>query len=262
MNYFLFYSFLFPIGYQVANLTINGEDALSQLNEGKLTINNITTNTTVEVTFEPIQGYAEHIKMSVTDGDRTAIGYSSSWGLDFSNVDGVKAWIVSGFTDDATVLLSRVKIVPPNTGLYLTSDVAGVEVDVPTTDKDIYYANLLKAAVTEETIQPTEMHDGVEYTNFVVGKLTNGEMGFVRVKESRILGPNKSRLLVPSSYYQVSAPNLRVEFIDETATDIKDFEAVHQQPIGHVFDLQGRKLPVNQARKGVYISKGKKYVIK
>ena len=209
-----------------------------------------------------IPGSTETVKMAVASGDRTAIGYSSSHGLDFTNVTDVKAWIVSGFTDDATVLLSRVKIVPPNTGLYLTSDVAGIEVDVPTTDKDIYYANLLKAAVTEETIQPTEMIGGVEYTNFVVGKLTNGDMGFVRVTAERTLGPNKSRLLVPSSYYPVNAPSLSVEFIDETTTDIKDFEAEHQQPTGHVFDLQGRKLSVDQARKGMYIYKGKKYFIK
>ena len=248
--------------YQVATLTINGEDAKSQLTDGTLTISNVTANKTVEVTFEGIPGYTETIKMTVPNGDRTAIGYSSSNGLDFTNVTDVKAWIVSGFTDDATVLLSRVKIVPPNTGLYLTSDVAGVEVDVPTTDKDIYYANLLKAAVTEETIQPTEMIGGVEYTNFVVGKLTNGDMGFVRVTAARTLGPNKSRLLVPSIYYPVNAPSLSVEFIDETTTDIKDFEAEHQQPTGHVFDLQGRKLPVDQARKGMYIYKGKKYLIK
>lgn len=249
-------------GYQVSTLTVNGEDVKSQLSNGMLTISNVTANKTVEVTFELIPGYTESIRMSVPNGDRTAIGYSSSLGLDFTNVQGVKAWIVTGFTDDATVLLSRVKIVPPNTGLYLTSDVAGVEVDVPTTDKDIFYANLLKAAVDEETIQPTETHEGVEYTNFVVGKLTNGEMGFVRVKTARTLGPNKSRLLVPSSYYPVNAPSLSVEFIDETITDIKDCKDEHQQSTDYVFDLQGRKLPVGQAHKGMYIYKGKKYFIK
>ena len=212
---------------------------------------------------------SEEIKMSVPNGDRTAIGYSSSHGLDFTNVEGVKAWIVTGFTDDASVLLSRVKIAPPNTGLYLTSDVAGIEVDVPITNKDIYYANLLKAAVDEETIHPTETHDDVEYTNFVVGKLTNGDMGFVRVKTDRTLGPNKSRLLVPSSYYPVNtqAREVHIEFNDDegvspTSTIIKNFETANQQLTNYFVDLQGRKLSVEQARKGVYIYKGKKYVIK
>jgi hypothetical protein len=206
----------------------------------------------------------ETIKMAVASGDRTAIGYSSANGLDFTNVTDVKAWVVTGFMDDATVLLSRVKVVPPNTGLYLTSDVAGVEVVVPKTDFDVYYANLLLAAVNEETINPTEVHDGVEYTNFVVGKLNSGEMGFVRVKNTRTLGPNKSRLLVPSSYYPVSnqAPELQVTFTeDASTTDLRSID-VTQPSDSHVFDLQGRKLSVDQAQKGIYIYRGKKYVIK
>ena len=251
-------------GYQVSTLTVNGEDVKSQLTNGVLTISNVTANMTVEVTFELIPGYTENIKMTVPNGDRTAIGYSSSLGLDFTAIEDVKAWIVTGFTDDANVLLSRVRIVPPYTGLYLTSNVAGVEVDVPTTDKDIYYANLLKAAVEEETIQPTEMHDNVEFTNFVVGKLTSGEMGFVRVKTARTLGPNKSRLLVPSSYYPVAnaAREFNVEFLDDDATtDIMGNEAV-RQTANQLYDLQGRLISVSQARKGIYIYKGKKYVIK
>ena len=251
-------------GYQVSTLALNGEDVKSQLTNSVLTIRNMTAKMTVEVTFELIPGYTENIKMTVPNGDRTAIGYSSSLGLDFTGIEDVKAWIVTGFTDDANVLLSRVRIVPPYTGLYLTSNVAGIEVDVPTTDKDIYYANLLKAAVEEETIQPTETHDGVEFTNFVVGKLTSGEMGFVRVKTARTLGPNKSRLLVPSSYYPVAnaAREFNVEFLDDDATtDIKGKEAV-RQTANQLYDLQGRMISVSQARKGIYIYKGKKYVIK
>ena len=251
-------------GYQIATLTVNGVDAMGQLNNDVLTISNVTANTTVAVTFEAIPGYVVNIKMAVASGDRTAIGYSSANGLDFTNVTDMKAWVVTGFMDDATVLLSRVKIVPPNTGLYLTSDVAGVEVDVPTTDRDVYYMNMLLAAVNEETINPTEIRNGVEYTNFVVGKLNSGEMGFVRVKNTRTLGPNKSRLLVPSSYYPVSnqAPELQVTFTeDASTTDLRSID-VTQPSDSHVFDLQGRKLSVGQAQKGLYIYKGKKYVIK
>ena len=219
---------------------------------------------TVTGTFKAIPDLFETIKMAVASGDRTAIGYSSANGLDFTNVTDVKAWVVTGFTADATVLLSRVKIVPPNTGLYLTSDVAGVEVNVPTTDRKVYYANLLLAAVNEETIDPTEVRNGVEYTNFVVGKLNSGEMGFVRVKNTRTLGPNKSRLLVPSSYYPVSnqAPELQVTFTEDGSTTNLQGIDVTQQSDSHFFDLQGRKLSVGQAQKGIYIYKGKKYVIK
>jgi hypothetical protein len=40
--------------YQIAMLTVNGVDAMAQLNNGVLTISNITANTTVAVTFEAI----------------------------------------------------------------------------------------------------------------------------------------------------------------------------------------------------------------
>ena len=124
--------------------------------------------------------------------------------------------------------------------------------------------NMLLAAVNEETIDPTEVRNGMEYTNFVVGKLTSGEMGFVRVKNTRTLGPNKSRLLVPSSYYPVNnqAPELQVTFTEDgSTTDLRGID-VTQPSDSHVFDLQGRKLSVGQAQKGIYIYKGKKYVIK
>ena len=119
-------------GYQVSTLTVNGEDVKSQLTNGVLTISNVTANMTVEVTFELIPGYTENIKMTVPNGDRTAIGYSSSLGLDFTGIEDVKAWIVTGFTDDANVLLSRVRIVPPYTGLYLTSNVAPLRIKTST----------------------------------------------------------------------------------------------------------------------------------
>lgn len=195
----------------------------------------------------------ETIRMTMPDGDCTAIGYSSAYGLDFTNVTKVKAWVVTGFTDQAEVLLSRVKIVPPYTGLYLTSDVAGVEVTVPTTEQDIWYANLLLPAVEEETIAPTEMKDGEEYTNFVVGKLYSGEMGFVRVTATSTLGPNKSRLLVPSRYYSspgYSRGGLRVDFIDEQMTDIGGtMSQMDRKDIindNDVYDLQGRRVAKSQ----------------
>jgi hypothetical protein len=86
----------------------------------------------------------------------------------------------------------------------------------------------------------------------------------VRVKNTRTLGPNKSRLLVPSSYYPVSnqAPELQVTFIEDGSTTNLQGIDVTQQSDSHIFDLQGRKISVGQAQKGIYIYKGKKQIIK
>ena len=92
----------------------------------------------------------ENVTIAMKTGsgaDRTMIGYSSQYSLDFTGINDVKAYIVIGFTDTKGVLMARVNVVPANTGIVLKSDVAGVEVEVPVTTSDVYYANLLKPAV-------------------------------------------------------------------------------------------------------------------
>ena len=204
----------------------------------------------------------ETIKMQTGSGSaRTAIGYSSENGLDFTNVNDVKAWIATGYMEDGTVLLTRVKIVPPNTGLFLTTTNAGVELSVPTTSSDFYYANLLLPIITKQTITPIETIDDVEYQNFAVGTLNNGQMGFVTVTSNIQIGPNKSRLRVPSRYYTPTAQTrggMQLEFIDDVSTGLR------QMPISEnadaIFDLQGRK--VHNPVRGLYIKNGKKVIIR
>jgi hypothetical protein len=206
---------------------------------------------------------AAYITMATTAGDpRYAIGYSSDKGLDFTDVTDVKAWIVNGYTDKGTVLLSRVKVVPPNTGIYLSTDNPGTTVEVPITNEEVWYANLLLPVVGVETLTRTEVIDGVEYTNLVVGTL-NGQPAFSLFPETpRTFGPNKSRLRIPSSYVPAQARQaggFTVEFLDDEASGIDD--ATRQDDNGSaVYDLQGRRI-VN-GKKGLYISNGKKIIIK
>ena len=117
---------------------------------------------------------SENVTIAMETGsgaDRTMIGYSSQYNLDFTGINDVKAYLAIGFTDTKSVLMARVYVVPANTGIVLKSDVAGVEVEVPTTTSDVYYANLLKPAVNNVTIKPNEDIDDVNYTNLMVGTL-------------------------------------------------------------------------------------------
>ena len=193
---------------------------------------------------------------------RTAIGYSNEHGLDFTNVDELKAYIAMGYTNQGKVLLSRVKVVPPNTGLYITTTEPGCEVEVPYTDEGIFYVNMLHPLVERQTVMATETVDGESYTNFIVGQLSTGDMGFVEVSSpSQEVGPNKCYLRAPTRLY----PNAGVRGIgvifDEEATDI---ENNNSEPTtdNHYFDLQGRKVTSNQLNKGVYIVNGKRVFIK
>lgn len=202
------------------------------------------------------------VTMATASGSaREAVGYSSAYGLDFTDVEHVSAWIASGYTSSGVVLMSRVKIAPPSTGLYLTTDEPGVTVEVPVTNQSVYYANLLLPVVNKTTISPTETIDGVDYSFFAVGTL-NGRPSFAPFTSTQNYGPNKCVLRVPTQY--VPAPSrvagFDVEFLDDEPTTIRNIE----KPIGSddadFYDLQGRKVSV--LKKGIYVRRGKKIVIR
>ncbi len=205
------------------------------------------------------------ITMATGSGSpRTMIGFSSANGLDFTNVSDVKAYIAVGFTASKDVLMARVNIVPPYTGVVLLTTEPGCTVEVPTTEENVYYANLLMPAVGSTLINPTETIDGVEYTNLLVGKLSGTEtMGFVQFSTPNYY-TNKSYLHIPSSVFNQSssAPvfdGLGMVFEDAETTDIRQMMQPEQET-DDFYDLQGRK--VTPTRKGLYIKNGKKVVIK
>ena len=206
--------------------------------------------------------------MATSSGDgRTMIGYSSKYGLDFTNVPGVKACIAVGFSDKKNVLLTNVKIVPANTGIVLIvpEDKAGMEFVVPTTANDYFYANLLQPAVNNVTIRPSENIDGVDYTNLMVGKDSQtDELGFISFT-SPVTRSNSCYLRVPTSFYQSASAarqggGLGIEFVDSESTDIQPLIQNGAVNDGVYYDLQGRK--VTPTKKGLYISNGKKIFIK
>ena len=194
---------------------------------------------------------------------RTMIGYSSQYNLDFTGINDVKAYLAIGFTDTKSVLMARVYVVPANTGIVLKSDVAGVEVEVPTTTSDVYYANLLKPAVNNVTINPTEDIDAVNYTNLMVGKLANEQMGFVTLPSSNTYS-NKCYLQIPTAFYNGEASaregGLEMEFVDTETTDIRSLMHNGSATNDAYYDLQGRK--VTPVKKGIYIHNGKKVIVR
>ena len=194
---------------------------------------------------------------------RTMIGYSNQYSLDFTGINDVKAYLAIGFTDTKGVLMARVNIVPANTGVVLKSDVAGVEVEVPITTSDVYYANLLKPAVNNVTIYPTEDIDAVNYTNLMVGKLANEQMGFVTLPSSNTYS-NKCYLQIPTAFYESATSaregGMEIVFVDDETTDIRSLMHNGSATNDAYYDLQGRK--VIPGKKGIYIHNGKKVIVR
>jgi hypothetical protein len=202
------------------------------------------------------------IKMATNGGSpREAIGYSCEKGLDFTGVTDVKAYVATGFTDEGDVILSRVYIVPAQTGIYLASAEAGIEVTVPTTDRKVLYANLLKPYVGTGTLESSETIDGVTYKNYVVGT-KDGKPSFA-IWGGGTFGPHKAYMPIPESMVPATAARaggFSVKFVDEESTGIEETAGRGASASDALYDLQGRK--VSNAKRGLYVRNGKKIIIK
>lgn len=191
---------------------------------------------------------AEEIKVTSNLG---YITYCSDKALDFTNVEGMKAYIVVGY-DGKVAKLSRIGIVPPETGLLLKAD-AG-EYEVPYTEEDNYVMNMLIGVLEETTLSPTEGN----MTNLVLANGKNG-LGFYCLKGSGSIAAHRAYLQVPTRLIGNDAKFIRIEF-DDDVTAISGIKT--QEEAAPYYDLQGVRHEGKPSKQGIYIMNGKKVVVK
>ena len=171
--------------------------------------------------------------------------------MDFTSVNGIKAYIASGFNPETgTLVLTRVTEVPAGEGLYIvgTPDTY----DIPETTTAMVYSNLLKGVTTATTISPT---DG-ENTNFILANGSHG-IGFYTLSAAGELAGGKAYLQLPTaSVSHVKAINFA--FSDDSETGISETKEVRE--VKEVYNLQGQR--VSQPKHGLYIINGKKVIVK
>ena len=189
---------------------------------------------------------AQEAEIQLATG-KTMTGYSYDKTLDFSGVTNGKAWIASGFVDGSKVMLSRVNIVPANTGFIVSTETPGDKVIVPVGTGRAYYANLLVPILEEQTIYPTQTIDGVNYTFMGIGTIAaTGKTGFVKIASSRQYGPNKCLLKVPTEYLASEARGAsELEMVFDDANSIHNSQFTIHNWAGAVYDLQGRRVNYN-----------------
>ena len=187
--------------------------------------------------------------------------FCSTANLNFASVEGLKAYIVSGY-DEGYVLMTRVTNVPAGTGLVLYGT-SGQSYDIPAGNGRAVLSSLLIGVTENTTIYKT---DG-DYTNFILARGTDGSIGFHPLKSaSSTLGAGKAYLHLPT--WAVETPSGTRIFrliaddgttFDET-TGITDL-MVEQSNTG-CFDLQGRRVTTSSMKKGLYIIDGRKVIMK
>ena len=231
--------------YDLLSLTVDGVDVTSQISGGQYIIANVQANVTVVATYNANKAF-----ITMAHSQQT---FSCTQPLDFTDT-GLKAYIASGF-NNGVVLLTRVDVVPANTGLFLVGT-EGQEYKVPFTDSKSFYSNLLKPVTTAQVIPTTEG----EYTNYLYGEV-NGEKGFYKSSGSGTVAAGKAYLQLPTA--AVSGARVSISFDDNETTGISSMEVTSTSA---VYNLQGHKVAdeFNPKRlpQGVYIVNGKKVVVK
>lgn len=196
--------------------------------------------------------YSDDIKCTVVLGS-SMITFCSPLDLDFSSVNGLKAYIASSFDPETgKMTMDRINVVPAGTGILLVGQANSYEVPITTNQTASVGENLLKGVTIATEISPT---DGI-YTNYILAAGSNG-ISFYRLSTTGLLAAGKAYLQLPTSA-SASRQTIRFSF-DDNSTDIYLLD--NEDADADYFRLDGIRVP-NPSRKGIYMKNGKKVVVK
>ena len=200
--------------------------------------------------FTEYEGCDEPTTETISIGTNDIATYCSPFDLNFANVEGVKAYIASGYDHGTgTVLLTRVTEVPAGTGIVVMGNEGTYDVAIAATQ--YCYVNMLKGTLTAQSVPTTEGG----YTNYI---LMNGK--FYMSSGNGNIAAFKAYLQVPTASSAAGARNVLDYVIDDnTTTGINQTETA-QPHDGAVYNLNGQR--VEQPRNGLYIKNGHKVMIK
>lgn len=180
--------------------------------------------------------------------------YCSEHALDFTNIEGAKAYIASGFSPSTgVVLLTKVNKVPAGVEFMVIGKEGKYE--VPYCETDFTYANLLVGTMSQTTVASTA--DGK--TNYV---LSNGSEGVMFYLANNATVPaKKAYLSIPSTIVdETHVKAVRLAFEDDMTTNIIRVEDMTKKTTDKVYGLDGRcKMGLSS---GINIVNGKKIYVK
>jgi GH35 family endo-1,4-beta-xylanase len=178
--------------------------------------------------------------------------WCSEYDLDFTDVEGIKAYTATGYDDEGkTIWLSRVMRVPAGTGIMVKGDPG--EYGIPHAKVNAVYANFFKGNLGSTiTINET---DG-DKTNYY---MKNGQ--FVSVNGTANIAANRCYLQLPTSVFS-GTRTIEVIYGDEEETTrvVSMDNGQMDNASGEWYTLSGQRIS-KPTKKGLYIHNGKKVVI-
>ena len=252
------------------NYYLSGDGTFKSVNK-TANIGNNKSYLQLPGTFKPAVAGATQ---KVTIKDIGKASYAAPVDLDFTNVEGLKAFTATGYDKSTkTIWLTRVMKVQKGEGVLLKGDAKDYE--IPSAAVQSSYMNMFVGNTSGASVQVQEKSEDGTQTNYYL----KGDGSFVSVNGFVNIGNNKCYLELPTSMVAVaSTRGAEANYLmDEPeiikmsvfrsigndgdgTTGIKDQSSKFNVPSDAYYTLQGQRV-VNPG-KGLYIKNGKKVVIK
>ena len=196
-------------------------------------------------------------EVSITLNQYGSATYCSEYALDFSEVEGLKAYAATGYnTKTGVVTLTRVMTSQPGMGLFLKGEPG--EYIVPTLEStDDNSLNMLVGTQESTTLNGTS-DDGLYYNYRYTIKEGDEAPLFYQVDDGYTLSAGKAYLQIPAAWMPTEAQAIGLRFDEGGTTDIEDV-GTNTQESALLFDLMGRCV-ANPQKGMVYIMNGKKII--
>ena len=196
-------------------------------------------------------------EVTVTIGQYGSATYCSPYALDFSNVEGIKAYSAIGFNSGTQVVtLARVMTTPAEAGIFVKGEPG--EYVVPIIEEcNEHTLNLLVGTLELTTVNSTEGE--MSNYKFTVAELDEAPM-FYPFEDNTTFSAGKAYLQIPTAWLPATAQkSVSIRFDEGETTGIDELKGENGE-VKTIYDLQGRV--VENPTSGIYIIDGKKVLIK
>ena len=183
--------------------------------------------------------------------------YCSPYALDFTQVEGLKAYAATGYNSNSQVVtLTRVQTAEAGVGLFLKGEPG--EYVVPVIEStDEHSLNMLVG-----TLEPTIVNSTAGAMSNYKFTIAEGDAApmFYPFEDGTTLSAGKAYLQIPTAWLPSTAQkSVSIHFDEGETTDIDEVKGESGE-VKTIYDLQGRV--VENPTSGIYIINGKKVIIK
>ena len=197
-------------------------------------------------------------EFTITINQYGSATYCSEYALDFSEVEGLKAYTATGYkSNSGVVTLTRVQTAEGGVGLFLKGEPG--EYVVPVIEStDEHSLNMLVGTLEPTIVNSTD--GAMSNYKFTIADGDAAPM-FYPFEDGTTLSAGKAYLQIPTAWLPATAQkSLSVRFDDGETTDVDEVKEQRAESKDVYYDISGRV--VENPTRGIYIIDGKKVLVK